>query len=194
VGRMGDAATRGAIRCGGERWCRPGERARGVLAALRRVRIKLDSMLHEDCVEQVRRGAETYAGSDGLLFLGRGINYPIALEGALKLKEISYMHAEGYAAGELKHGPLALVDKDMPVVTVAPRNEMLDKLKANLREVRARGGGLFVFAGSRQAVQPEEGVQVLELPPVPGILEPIVYTLPLQLLSYHVAVLRGHGC
>jgi glucosamine--fructose-6-phosphate aminotransferase (isomerizing) len=139
----------------------------------------------------IEKMAEAFAEKQHALFLGRGTLNPVAMEGALKLKEISYIHAEAYAAGELKHGPLALVDKDMPVVTVAPRNEMLDKLKANLQEVRARGGELFVFAGSCQEVQPEEGVQVLELPPVPGILEPIVYTLPLQLLSYHVAVLKG---
>jgi glucosamine--fructose-6-phosphate aminotransferase (isomerizing) len=139
----------------------------------------------------IEKMAEAFAEKQHALFLGRGTLNPVAMEGALKLKEISYIHAEAYAAGELKHGPLALVDKDMPVVTVAPRNEMLDKLKANLQEVRARGGELFVFAGSRQEVQPEEGVQVLELPPVPGILEPIVYTLPLQLLAYHVAILKG---
>ncbi|MGB0466020.1 MAG: glutamine--fructose-6-phosphate transaminase (isomerizing) [Pontibacterium sp.] len=125
------------------------------------------------------------------LFLGRGSLYPVAMEGALKLKEISYIHAEAYPAGELKHGPLALVDKDMPVVTVAPRNGMLDKLKANLQEVRARGGELFVFAGNGDDLLPEDGVHVLQVPEVPVILEPIVYTVPLQLLSYYVAVLKG---
>lgn len=135
--------------------------------------------------------AQAFAEKHHSLFLGRGTLYPVAMEGALKLKEISYIHAEAYPAGELKHGPLALVDKDMPVITVAPRNEMLDKLKANLQEVSARGGELFVFAGSVQEVQPGEGVNVIEMPEMPEILEPIVYTIPLQLLSYHVAVLKG---
>lgn len=124
------------------------------------------------------------------LFLGGGALYPVALEGALKLKEISYIHAEAYPAGELKHGPLALVDNDMPVVTVAPRNDMLVKLKANLQEVRARGGVLYVFAGN-QTLESQEGMRAIHLPDVPRWLEPIIYTLPLQLLSYHVAVLKG---
>ena len=135
--------------------------------------------------------SQAFAEKQHSLFLGRGTLYPIAMEGALKLKEISYIHAEAYPAGELKHGPLALVDKDMPVVTVAPRNDMLDKLKANLQEVSARGGELFVFAGCTQKVQPGEGIHVLGMPDMPEILEPIVYTIPLQLLSYHVAVLKG---
>jgi glucosamine--fructose-6-phosphate aminotransferase (isomerizing) len=160
-----------------------------IVADLKKLPGLLDQVLGLD--PAIEKMAEAFAEKQHALFLGRGTLNPVAMEGALKLKEISYIHAEAYAAGELKHGPLALVDKDMPVVTVAPRNEMLDKLKANLQEVRARGGELFVFAGSGQAVEPEEGVQVLELPPVPGILEPIVYTLPLQLLSYHVAVLKG---
>ncbi|WP_409524319.1 glutamine--fructose-6-phosphate transaminase (isomerizing) [Nitrincola sp. MINF-07-Sa-05] len=135
--------------------------------------------------------AEAFNEKHHALFLGRGPLCPIAMEGALKLKEISYIHAEAYPAGELKHGPLALVDKDMPVVTIAPRNEMLDKLKANLQEVRARGGELFVFSGCEQSIRPEDGVHVISLPEVPRLLEPIAYTLPLQLLSYHVAVLKG---
>ncbi|MBY4676556.1 glutamine--fructose-6-phosphate transaminase (isomerizing) [Marinobacterium arenosum] len=139
----------------------------------------------------IRQMAQAFAEKQHALFLGRGTLYPVAMEGALKLKEISYIHAESYPAGELKHGPLALVDKEMPVVTVAPRNDMLDKLKANLQEVRARGGELFVFAGCAQEVKPESGVQVLEVPQVSSELEPILYTLPLQLLSYHVAVLKG---
>ncbi|OEY66067.1 glutamine--fructose-6-phosphate transaminase (isomerizing) [Marinobacter sp. X15-166B] len=125
------------------------------------------------------------------LFLGRGSMYPVAQEGALKLKEISYIHAEAYPAGELKHGPLALVDSDMPVVTVAPNNEMLEKLKSNMEEVRARGGELFVFADQAAEVKAEPGLHVLEIPSVHPITAPIVYTLPLQLLSYHVAVLKG---
>ena len=131
-----------------------------------------------------------FAEKNHTLFLGRGALYPIAMEGALKLKEISYIHAEAYPAGELKHGPLALVDKEMPVVAVAPHNDMLDKLKANLQEVRARGGELFVFA-EQGTLKAEEGIQVIELPSVSLWLEPLVYSVPLQLLSYHVAVLKG---
>ncbi len=125
------------------------------------------------------------------LFLGRGSLYPVALEGALKLKEISYIHAEAYPAGELKHGPLALVDSEMPVVTVAPNNDMLEKLKSNLEEVRARGGQLFVFADGESALKSEPGVHVMQIPEVHPVTAPIVYTIPLQLLSYHVAVLKG---
>ncbi|WP_166252839.1 glutamine--fructose-6-phosphate transaminase (isomerizing) [Marinobacter salicampi] len=125
------------------------------------------------------------------LFLGRGTLFPVALEGALKLKEISYIHAEAYPAGELKHGPLALVDSEMPVVTVAPNNDMLEKLKSNLEEVRARGGQLFVFADGQSALKNEEGVHVVHIAEVHPVTAPIVYTIPLQLLSYHVAVLKG---
>jgi glucosamine--fructose-6-phosphate aminotransferase (isomerizing) len=125
------------------------------------------------------------------LFLGRGPQYPVALEGALKLKEISYIHAEAYPAGELKHGPLALVDAEMPVVAVAPNDDLLEKLKSNLQEVRARGGELFVFADRQAGVRDEPGINVLAMPPMPEILIPMVYTVPLQLLSYHVAVMRG---
>ena len=134
--------------------------------------------------------AQDFAEKNHALFLGRGALYPVAMEGALKLKEISYIHAEAYPAGELKHGPLALVDKEMPVVTVAPNNALLDKLKANLQEVKARGGELFVFAGMDR-IQSEEGLKVEQMPDVPEILAPIVYTIPLQLLSYHAAVLKG---
>ncbi|MBK1851604.1 MULTISPECIES: glutamine--fructose-6-phosphate transaminase (isomerizing) [unclassified Marinobacter] len=125
------------------------------------------------------------------LFLGRGSQFPVAMEGALKLKEISYIHAEAYPAGELKHGPLALVDSEMPVITVAPNNSMAEKLKSNLEEVRARGGELFVFADSSANIKPEENIHVVQLPEVHEITAPIVYTVPLQLLSYHVAVLKG---
>ena len=125
------------------------------------------------------------------LFLGRGAHYPIALEGALKLKEISYIHAEAYPAGELKHGPLALVDSEMPVISVAPNDDLLEKLKSNLQEVRARGGQLFVFADKEVGISPEDDIRVLELPYVHEALAPLLYTLPLQLLSYHVAVLKG---
>ena len=147
-----------------------------------------EALAMDDDIEQM---SQAFAEKHHSLFLGRGTLYPVAMEGALKLKEISYIHAEAYPAGELKHGPLALVDKDMPVVTVAPRNDMLDKLKANLQEVSARGGELFVFAGCTQKVQAGEGIHVLGMPEMPEILEPIVYTIPLQLLSYHVAVLKG---
>jgi len=139
---------------------------------------------------EIRAMSADFAEKHHALFLGRGTLYPIAMEGALKLKEISYIHAEAYPAGELKHGPLALVDKEMPVVTVAPRNDMLDKLKANLQEVRARGGVLYVFAGE-EALLTQEGMHVIQLPPVPKWIEPLIYTIPLQLLSYHVAVLKG---
>ncbi|MBT5388330.1 MAG: glutamine--fructose-6-phosphate transaminase (isomerizing), partial [Porticoccaceae bacterium] len=135
--------------------------------------------------------SESFANKQHALFLGRGEQYPIALEGALKLKEISYIHAEAYPSGELKHGPLALVDEDMPVVTVAPNNELLEKLKSNLHEVRARGGQLFVFADRDSGFVDEPGVTVIHMPHVPASLEAIIYTLPLQMLSYHVALLKG---
>lgn len=135
--------------------------------------------------------SQAFANKQHALFLGRGEQYPIALEGALKLKEISYIHAEAYPSGELKHGPLALVDDDMPVVTVAPNNALLEKLKSNLHEVRARGGQLFVFADADAGFVSDVGTTVIAMPHVPKSLEPIIYTLPLQMLSYHVAVLKG---
>lgn len=125
------------------------------------------------------------------LFLGRGTHFPIALEGALKLKEISYIHAEGYAAGELKHGPLALVDNDMPVVILAPQDDMLDKLKSNMEEVQARGGELFIFADEQSGIKSKERQHVVYIPQISEWLAPIIYSVPVQLLSYHVAVLRG---
>jgi glucosamine--fructose-6-phosphate aminotransferase (isomerizing) len=133
--------------------------------------------------------AARFAPCEHALFLGRGVHYPIAMEGALKLKEISYIHAEAYAAGELKHGPLALVDARMPVVAIAPRDALLDKLKSNLQEVRARGGELYVLAS--EDFEQSEGIHVVRLPDAPGILSPIVSTVPLQLLAYHAALLRG---
>jgi len=139
----------------------------------------------------VQHTSEAFAEKNHALFLGRGVEFPIALEGALKLKEISYIHAEAYPAGELKHGPLALVDADMPVIVVAPNNELLEKLKSNLQEVRARGGQLFVFASPTAGFTSEEGVTVIEVPDSPESLAPILYTVPLQLLSYHVAVMKG---
>ncbi|WP_458525120.1 glutamine--fructose-6-phosphate transaminase (isomerizing) [Onishia taeanensis] len=132
-----------------------------------------------------------FADKQHALFLGRGAHFPIALEGALKLKEISYIHAEAYPAGELKHGPLALVDSEMPVISVAPNDALLDKLKSNLQEVRARGGELYVFADESVGLEEAEGLHVLRLPQIDEALAPILYTLPLQLLSYHVAVLKG---
>ena len=153
------------------------------LPALCKQVLDLDSV-----IEQV---SESFANKHHALFLGRGEQFPIALEGALKLKEISYIHAEAYPSGELKHGPLALVDEDMPVVTVAPNNELLEKLKSNLHEVRARGGELFVFADRNSGFVSEPGTTVIDMPHVPQSLEAIVYTLPLQMLSYHVALLKG---
>jgi glucosamine--fructose-6-phosphate aminotransferase (isomerizing) len=135
--------------------------------------------------------AEQFAKKQDALFLGRGLHYPIALEGALKLKEISYIHGEAYPAGELKHGPLALVDSSMPVVAIAPNDALLEKLKSNLQEVRARGGELYVVADADSHIQSSEGVHVLRLPEHAGLLSPIVHTIPLQLLAYHTAVLRG---
>lgn len=135
--------------------------------------------------------SEKFEARKSAIFLGRGVQFPIALEGALKLKEISYIHAEGYAAGELKHGPLALVDKDMPIVVLAPKDSMLDKLKANMQEVHARHGELFVFAGENTQIESDERLHVIQVPDVHEILAPIVYSVPMQLLSYHVAVLRG---
>ncbi|UYO76048.1 glutamine--fructose-6-phosphate transaminase (isomerizing) [Halomonas qinghailakensis] len=140
---------------------------------------------------QVETLSQAFAEKHHALFLGRGAHYPIALEGALKLKEISYIHAEAYPAGELKHGPLALVDSEMPVISVAPNDDLLEKLKSNLQEVRARGGQLFVFADERVGISEQDGVRVLTLPHVHEALAPLLYTLPLQLLSYHVAVLKG---
>ena len=135
--------------------------------------------------------AERFVNKHHMLYLGRGSMYPVAMEGALKLKEISYIHAEAYPAGELKHGPLALVDEDMPVISVAPNNELLEKLKSNLEEVRARGGELYIFADSRVEVPASPGISVLDVAPVEDPIAPIVYTIPLQLFSYHVAVLKG---
>ena len=135
--------------------------------------------------------AELFVDKDHALFLGRGAHYPIALEGALKLKEISYIHAEGYPAGELKHGPLALVDEQMPVVCVAPSDDLLEKVKSNLQEVRARGGQLIVFTDRQAAFGESDDVRLVHLPSIDPVIAPIAYVVPLQLLAYHVAVLRG---
>ena len=135
--------------------------------------------------------AKDFADKHHALFLGRGSFLPIAMEGALKLKEISYIHAEAYAAGELKHGPLALVDNDMPVVAVAPNNNLLEKLKSNLKEVQARGGKLYIFADKTSEVESDEGVYVLKINTLYDFMAPILYTVPLQLLAYYVAVIKG---
>ncbi|AZD11526.1 Glucosamine--fructose-6-phosphate aminotransferase (isomerizing) [Pseudomonas chlororaphis] len=156
---------------------------------LRRLPTRLGEALAMDST--VEKIAELFAEKHHTLFLGRGAQFPVAMEGALKLKEISYIHAEAYPAGELKHGPLALVDNDMPVVTVAPNNELLEKLKSNLQEVRARGGELIVFADEKAGMTNGEGTHVIHMPHIHDILSPILYTIPLQLLSYYVAVLKG---
>ena len=156
---------------------------------LRRLPTRLGEALAMDST--VEKIAELFAEKHHTLFLGRGAQFPVAMEGALKLKEISYIHAEAYPAGELKHGPLALVDNDMPVVTVAPNNELLEKLKSNLQEVRARGGELIVFADEQAGMTNGEGTHVIHMPHIHDILSPILYTIPLQLLSYYVAVLKG---
>ena len=141
--------------------------------------------------EQVGLFARRFIDKQHALFLGRGVQFPVALEGALKLKEVSYIHAEAYPAGELKHGPIALVDANMPIVAVAPNDALLEKLKSNLEEVRARGGELYVLADRNSGVSPGATMHVLELPPVGAHVAPIAYAIPLQLLAYHVAVLKG---
>ena len=151
-------------------------------------KVILDTLQHNT---EILRLSTLFVEKNHCLFLGRGTHFPIALEGALKLKEISYIHAEGYAAGELKHGPLALVDNEMPVVILAPQDEMLDKLKSNMEEVQARGGELFVFADQDSGIHGKDRQHVVHIPSVNEWLAPIVYSIPVQLLSYHVAVLRG---
>ena len=165
------------------------ERERDIVQQLGTLPALLDGVLALD--KDIERIAEEFGEKHHTLFLGRGAQYPVAMEGALKLKEISYIHAEAYPAGELKHGPLALVDNDMPVVAVAPKNDLIDKLKSNLQEVRARAGVLYVFADHAADVRPEAGIKVFPMPSVADEVAPIVYTVPLQLLSYHVAVIKG---
>jgi glucosamine--fructose-6-phosphate aminotransferase (isomerizing) len=166
------------------------ERERALVSRLIELPAKVERALALDPV--IHRLAERFADKRHALFLGRGALYPIALEGALKLKEISYIHAEGYPAGELKHGPLALVDADMPVVAVAPNNDLLEKLKSNLMEVRARGGELFVFADPESGISASDGITVIEMPrQVTYVQSPVVYSIPLQLLAYHAAILKG---
>ncbi len=178
--------------------------ARTLVAKLESLPGLIGAVLGTD--ERIRRLAEQFADKHHTLYLGRGALYPVAMEGALKLKEISYIHAEAYPAGELKHGPLALVDEDMPVIAVAPNDELLEKLKSNLEEVRARGGRLFVFADPGVEMKAKSGIEIIEVPavgdrvlgpapcadaPFKDLLAPILYTVPLQLLAYHVAVLKG---
>ncbi|VTP79362.1 glucosamine--fructose-6-phosphate aminotransferase [Proteus vulgaris] len=160
-----------------------------VSIALHALPSRIESMLSKDKV--IEALAEDFSEKSHALFLGRGDQYPIAVEGALKLKEISYIHAEAYAAGELKHGPLALIDADMPVIIIAPNNELLEKLKSNIEEVRARGGLLYVFADQDAGFEENETMKLISLPHVEELIAPIFYTVPLQLLSYHVALIKG---
>ena len=157
--------------------------------ALQSLPARIEQALGMD--EAIAELAEEFADKHHSLFLGRGDQYPIAMEGALKLKEISYIHAEAYAAGELKHGPLALIDADMPVIVVAPNNELVEKLKSNVEEVRARGGLMYVFADKHAKFESDDTMSVLEVPHCDRLIAPIIYTIPLQLLSYHVAVIKG---
>ena len=157
--------------------------------SLRALPDSLDSVMQLE--DQIIEMAEDFDQKEHALFLGRGIHYPVAMEGALKLKEISYIHAEAYPAGELKHGPLALVDSEMPVVAVAPNDDLLEKLQSNLEEVRARGGKLYVFGHSEAHHNDESITKFIELPEVPELIAPLIYSIPLQLLAYHVAILKG---
>ena len=160
-----------------------------IVTEMHKLKGQLDRSLNLD--QAIEAMGQKFEAKHSTLFLGRGVQFPLALEGALKLKEISYIHAEGYAAGELKHGPLALVDKDMPIVVLAPKDSMLDKLKANMQEVHARHGELFVFASESSQLVSEERLHVIHVPDVNEHLAPIVYSIPVQFLSYHVAVMRG---
>ena len=141
--------------------------------------------------DEIKEMAKDFEDKNHSLFLGRGMHYPVALEGALKLKEISYIHAEGYPAGELKHGPIALVDKNIPIVAVAPNDKLIDKLKSNLQEVKARGGQLYIFAETGTNLKSEEGIKVIEVAPLDIAISPIIFSVPLQMLAYHVAILKG---
>jgi glucosamine--fructose-6-phosphate aminotransferase (isomerizing) len=160
-----------------------------MLVALRHLPLALEYVLRVE--PAIVEWATVFACKEHALFLGRGVHYPIAMEGALKLKEISYIHAEAYAAGELKHGPLALVDAKMPVIAVAPRDTLLEKLKSNLQEVHARGGELYILADQDTHIAESEGVHVIQMPDHAGLLSPILHTIPLQLLAYHTALQRG---
>ena len=161
----------------------------GYLNDLRQLAVSVQHALNLE--PQIREWAKAFANKHHALFLGRGVHYPIALEGALKLKEISYIHAEAYPAGELKHGPLALVDSDMPIVVIAPNDSLLEKVKSNMQEVAARGGQLFVFADLDSHFAESEGVHVIRTPRHVGVLSPILHTIPVQMLAYHAALLKG---
>jgi glutamine---fructose-6-phosphate transaminase (isomerizing) len=167
----------------------PLEQERQYLESLRQLPVSVQYALNLE--PQIREWAKRFVGKQHALFLGRGVHYPIALEGALKLKEISYIHAEAYPAGELKHGPLALVDENMPVVVIAPNDALLEKVKSNMQEVHARGGELFVFADLDSHFTASEGVHVIRTPRHVGVLSPIVHSIPVQLLAYHAALLKG---
>ncbi|MCK5727408.1 MAG: glutamine--fructose-6-phosphate transaminase (isomerizing) [Thiotrichaceae bacterium] len=160
-----------------------------IVEDLKKLPIIIESILEKD--SQIKQMAEQFIDKNNALFLGRGDQYPVAMEGALKLKEISYIHAEAYPAGELKHGPLALVDGEMPIIAVAPNTHLIEKLKSNLEEVRARGGVLYLFADQAAEIQADEQVHIINMPNIPDLIAPIVYTVPLQLLSYYTAVFKG---
>ena len=165
------------------------EKEQEIIKAMQSLPAEIEKALVFDT--EIEALAEDFAEKHHALFLGRGAFYPIAVEASLKLKEISYIHAEAYAAGELKHGPLALIDADMPVIVVAPNNELLEKVKSNIEEVRARGGQLYVFADKEAGFTPSEGMKIITMPKVNDIVAPIFYTIPMQLLSYHVALIKG---
>ncbi|KMZ28826.1 glucosamine--fructose-6-phosphate aminotransferase [Haemophilus influenzae] len=165
------------------------EKEREIIKAMQSLPAEIEKALAFD--SEIEALAEDFAEKHHALFLGRGEFYPIAVEASLKLKEISYIHAEAYAAGELKHGPLALIDADMPVIVVAPNNELLEKVKSNIEEVRARGGQLYVFADKEAGFTPSEGMKIITMPKVNDIVAPIFYTIPMQLLSYYVALIKG---
>ena len=165
------------------------EKEQEIIKAMQSLPAEIEKALAFDT--EIEALAEDFAEKHHALFLGRGAFYPIAVEASLKLKEISYIHAEAYAAGELKHGPLALIDADMPVIVVAPNNELLEKVKSNIEEVRARGGQLYVFADKEAGFTPSEGMKIITMPKVNDIVAPIFYTTPMQLLSYHVALIKG---
>lgn len=167
----------------------PAEKEHEIIKAMQSLPAEIEKALAFDT--EIEALAEDFAEKHHALFLGRGAFYPIAVEASLKLKEISYIHAEAYAAGELKHGPLALIDADMPVIVVAPNNELLEKVKSNIEEVRARGGQLYVFADKEAGFTPSEGMKIITMPKVNDIVAPIFYTIPMQLLSYHVALIKG---
>ena len=165
------------------------EKVSQIVAELKKLPLIFENILEKD--SQIEAMAEQFIEKNNALFLGRGDQYPVAMEGALKLKEISYIHAEAYPAGELKHGPLALVDSEMPIIAVAPNTHLIEKLKSNLEEVRSRGGVLYIFADEVANIKADDNVYVINMPSVPDLIAPIVYTLPLQLLSYYTAVFKG---